>query len=365
MARELVIDRRADDFPDEETRLFWLSADYVADFDDRREALAQEAADNPEFLRFIRDRIAPPEGSGLNGSSVAGPGWNRLSVAQLAFVAEAFGGSWPASAPPADVARSDGRNVRGAMEFIENAISEISRRPSPVATEALQRLWTAGPQGYVDMAEQSLRRQLSNRRRSEYAASTIEELRAAVTESLPESIDDMRAWFADRIESLQERIRGGNTDMWEAYWDEDRPRCENFCRNRMIEHLAGQMPASIRLEPEARMPKGKRADFVLTRNKIKLPVEIKGQWHPKLWDAALDQLTAKYAVDWQSEGCGAYIVLWFGDVPERKLPPHPDDAGPPPTPEALRRMLEDHLPDARRSLIDILVIDVSRPNETK
>ena len=110
------------------------------------------------------------------------------------------------------------------------------------------------------------------------------------------------------------------------------------------------------------MPKGKRADMVLTRNAIKLPVEIKGQWHRDVWDAAMDQLAAKYAADWQAEGRGAYIVLWFGDVPDERLPPHPDGAGPPQTPEALRRMLVDRLPEARHAVIDIFVIDVSRPD---
>ena len=100
LVRELVIDRRANDPPDEETRRFWMSADYVADFDDRREALGREAADNPDFLWSIRDRIAPPERFGLNRSSAVGPGWNRLNVAQLAFIVEAFGGSWPANPKP-------------------------------------------------------------------------------------------------------------------------------------------------------------------------------------------------------------------------------------------------------------------------
>ena len=58
-----------------------MSADYVADFDDRREALGREAADNPGFLWSIRDRIAPPRGFGLNGSSAVSLGWNRLNVA--------------------------------------------------------------------------------------------------------------------------------------------------------------------------------------------------------------------------------------------------------------------------------------------
>ena len=361
MVRELVIERRASDHPDEKTRLFWLAADYIADFDDRREALGQEAADNPDFLWFISDQIALPKGVRLDGSSVVGIGLNRLSVAQLAFIVEAFGGSWPACTQPTDAARSDGRDAQDATEFIEDAISEISRRPSPEATEALRRLGCGGPRGYVEMAERLLQRQLSDRRRFEYAAPTVEELRAAVTEDLPESIDDLQAWFADRIERLQERIRGSNTDMWEAYWDGTRPRDENFCRDRMIEHLSRQLPASIRLEPEAHMPRGKRADFVLTRNELKLPVEIKRQWHRNVWDAAIDQLAEKYAVDWQAEGRGVYIVLWFGDT--RKLPAHPDGLEQPRTPEALRRMLKDRLPEARRALIDIFAIDVSRPDE--
>ena len=365
LVRELVIDRRADDHPDEERRLFWMSADYVADFDDRREALGREAADNPDFLWSIRDRIAPPRRSGLNGSSAVGLGWNRLSVSQLAFIVDAFGGSWPASPKPVGGTGGDGRDAQDAAKFIENAISEISRRPSSEATEALQRLRAAGPRGYADMAEQSLRRQLSTRRESEYAAPTVEELRAAMTKALPESIDGMRAWFADRIETLQERIRGSNTDMWEAYWAGARPRGENFCRDRMIEHLSGQLPDSIRLESEARMLGGNRADIVLIRNAIKLPGEIKGQWNRDVWDAAVDQLDAKYAVDWQAKGRGVYIVLWFGDVRKKRLPAHPDGLERPQTPEALRRMLEDRLPDARRSLIDIFVIDVSRRNEVK
>ncbi len=97
--------------------------------------------------------------------------------------------------------------------------------------------------------------------------------------------------------------------MWEAYWNGDLPKDEDFCRDRLIEHVSGLLPESIRFGPETRMPLGKRVDIAVTRNTIKLPVEIKGQWHREVWKAASDQLDAKYAVDWQAEGHGAYIVL--------------------------------------------------------
>ena len=181
------------------------------------------------------------------------------------------------------------------------------------------------------------------RRDHEYSSPTIDELHAVMANGLPETIDDMRAWFEDRIETLQERIRGGNTDVWEAYWEAGGPREEDFCRDRMIEHLSIELPTSIRLEPETHMVGDNRADYALTRNAVKLPVEIKGQWNRSVWDAIIHQLDAKYTVDWQAEGRGAYVVLWFGDVAGKQLPSHPDGADRPTTPEELRKMLIERI----------------------
>ena len=80
-----------------------------------------------------------------------------------------------------------------------------------------------------------------------------------------------------------------------------------------------------------------------------------------MWDAATDQLDAQYARDWHAQGRGVYIVLWFGDAPGKQLRAHPDGLDRPDTPESLRRMLEDRVPEEKRSLIRIYVMDVSRP----
>ncbi len=150
--------------------------------------------------------------------------------------------------------------------------------------------------------------------------------------------------------------------MWETYWKEENiPRPENFCRDRLVENISGQLPASIRFEPEMHMPGQRRADFVAIRNAIGLPVEVKGQWHPKVWSAATDQLDAHYTRDWHAQGCGLYIILWFGNVDRKDLPKHPDDLSPPDTPQELWQMLTDRIPEARRSQIDVFVMDVSRP----
>lgn len=351
--RELIIEVRDRTHPDQGTELLWMSAEYVVNLEECRPVLETTAAEHRNFIWIVRDRAIPR----------GGQPFERLFLDHLAFIVEGFGACWPNVQRPTSVTMGD-RNPWDASEFIRQTIYEIASLPSPGATEALQGLIERHAQSYLDIAKHALALQQRRRRDHEYSPPTIGELRAVVGNALPESVDDMRAWFQDRIETLQERIRASDTNMWEAYWDGDRPRGEEFCRDRMIEHVSMALPQSIRFGPESRMPQRKRADIALTRNAVKLPVEIKGQWHDDVWNAASDQLDAKYAIDWQAGGRGAYIVLWFGDAPDKQLHPHPEGLDRPRSPEALRRMLIDRLPDTRRAWIDIFVVDVSRPPKT-
>ena len=350
--RELVFDLRERPHPDDATRLLWLSAEFVVDLENRRPALAAAAAEHPEFIWIVRDRIAPESGQRFD----------RFSLRHLVFVVEAFGAQWPNVGRPTGVTMGD-CNPSDASEFIQHTIDAIASRPEADATAALQDLIANHAPSYTDKMKHALALQLKGRRDREYSSPTIDELRSAVTNGLPETVDQMRAYFADCIEELQRRIRGSNTDMWEAYWDGDQPRGENFCRNRMIDQIAGRLPPSIRFEPEMHMPRQKRADIAAIRNDFGLPVEIKGQWHREVWNAACDQLDANYTKDWRADGRGVYIVLWFGDAVRKKkrLWRHPEGLKRPETPEALQRMLVDRLPEERRFWIDVLVVDVSKP----
>ncbi len=347
--QELAVDFRERAHPDLATRLLWLSADYVVDLENRRSALANAAAEHPKFIWILRDRIV----------SQGGQRFDRFSIDQLEFIVAYFGEHWP-NTPRPSVTSGD-CNPWDASGFIRETVHAIASRPESEATVTLQGLIANHAPTYIDTMKHALALQLKRRRDQDYSTPTIDELRSAVTNGPPESIDQMRAFFADRIEELQKKIRGSNTDMWEAYWVGDRPRWETFCRNRTIEYISQQLPPSIRFEPERHMPRQKRADIAAIRNTIGLPVEIKGQWHRKVWHAACDQLDANYARDWQADGRGAYIVLWFGDVAGKHLPGHPDGLKRPETPEALKQMLVERLPEERRFWIDVFVLDVSRP----
>ena len=356
--RALILDRQSAVHPDRETTLLWLSADYAVDFERRRDTLLEAAANGRELIWFIRDRIAPDRRDRSESdqrSRVA-----RFSVAQISFIIEAFGRQWPRTEHPSSSMGLE--NPWDATRFVQYAIEIIGGRPTPEATGTLQTLIANHAPTYANGMKHMLHLQRRARRDFEYSAPTLAELRAVMSAALPENVDDMRAWFADRLEEFRKRIRGSDTNMREAYWnDSGNPRNEEHCRDRLIDHISWRLPESIRFGPETRMPARTRADIALTRNAIKLPVEIKGQWEKHVWNAVNDQLDALYTIDWQADGRGVYIVLWFGNIPGKNLPKHPDNLHRPKTPGELEGMLKDRLPEARRPLIDIFVIDLSRP----
>ncbi|MCB2048880.1 MAG: hypothetical protein KDE32_11735 [Novosphingobium sp.] len=140
-------------------------------------------------------------------------------------------------------------------------------------------------------------------------------------------------------------------------------------------NLAGMVgPELARYEvsriTEADMPENKRADLAYAKDQMQLPMEVKGQWHKDVWDAAMGQLDLQYLIDWRSEQRGIYCVLWFGDQPSatgRRLRVHPDALPASTTPQQMREILIERIPEARRPLIDVVVLDLSsgRPKDKK
>jgi hypothetical protein len=203
--------------------------------------------------------------------------------------------------------------------------------------------------------------QLRLRRDTDFLVPTFNAVKQTLSNGLPASIDDLRAMTLDHLNSIQEYVRDSDTDAWEAFWIGKKPKNENTCRHRLLDQLRPQMPTEVSFVPETLMPEGNRADIVVIYHAYGLPIEIKGQWHAKVWDAASVQLIEKYARDWRADDRGIYLVLWFGNVPGKNLPKRPGGLPAPSSPEQLRQMLIDGLPLADRARIDVFILDVSKP----
>ena len=198
-------------------------------------------------------------------------------------------------------------------------------------------------------------------------------LRQLLADGPPSNVDDLKSLVLEELMVAQKKLLGEDIDQVRDFWtDAGIPRDENRCRDRLAAIIG---PELVRYDvlrfTEADMPQNKRVDLAYAHGQTQLPMEVKGQWHDKVWDAANNQLDLQYLIDWRSEQREIYCVLWFGDQPSssgRRLRAHPDGLWPSKTPEEMREMILDRIPEARRPLVDVVVLNFTagRPtNKTK
>lgn len=249
-------------WPDIGALSFDLLALFVLDFDNRAAQLARVFDDNTDLIWLIRDLARWPGAQTLS----------RWSLSQLAFIVTVPGTRWPETPRPTGVTAGN-TNAWDASEFIRSVIFSIAGNPAPEATDTLQQL-VHGPAGsYKRIARRALAQQRQVHLDSEYAPPTVIHLQSVMTQGLPQSVDDMRAYLYDRLDTLQARMHAGNTDMWETFWANGKPGNETYCRNRLIDLISGTLPDPVRLVPEPLMPGQTRADIAAVRDSIGLPVD--------------------------------------------------------------------------------------------
>ncbi len=88
-----------------------------------------------------------------------------------------------------------------------------------------------------------------------------------------------------------------------------------------------------------------------------LVTEVKGQWHDELYTAASAQLHERYSIHPDAEQQGIFLAIWFG-VDEEVAGRKKHGIG---SAQELRLSIEAKLPQALRGLIDVFVLDVSKP----
>jgi hypothetical protein len=333
-------------------RRMWMSAAFLLDFERYKERLRNFFGSDRDHLWCLKEVLQPDR----HERRV-----HRVkSVPQLEFIILTFADKWPPVPHPSS---SWGTNHPwDATEFINSCIDAIGANPSEEATISLERIISCpAAEAYSDRINHTRALQRRLRRDTEFRIPTFDEVKQTLSNGLPGSIDDLKAMIMDRLELVQDYLRNGDTNAWEAFWANDKPKKENTCRDRLLDQLRPRLPSEINFLPEITMPEANRADLVAIYREYGLPIEIKGQWHPEIWNAASVQLIEKYARDWRADDRGIYLALWFGHVPRKNLPKHPRGLPRPTSPDQFCDMLTDKLTAAERTRIDIYVLDVSRP----
>ena len=201
------------------------------------------------------------------------------------------------------------------------------------------------------------------RRDAGYRPPGIEQVCQTLANGLPANAGDLTALLVDRLREIAAEVRTGNANDWRLFWNEGphrepiAPKHENSCRDALLHLLRERLPRGVDAQPEWQYANERRADVRVACGDFQVPIEIKKDSHRELWRAPREQLLAHYAQDPATDGCGIYLVLWFG---ANGAPPPPD--GPPPRSAGeLETRLSESLSAAGARRIVVRVINVGRP----
>lgn len=178
------------------------------------------------------------------------------------------------------------------------------------------------------------------------------------------SVENLRAVILEELRNYQKDLDGHDITTKSIFY-----HGEINIQNRVDENTATQRIAErlrLRLENqqvnimrEGYMKDNNRCDLVFSKlinGKTKiLPVEVKGQWHPKLYSAFDSQLERLYTIHPDADGQGIYLVLWFGkDEMVAKLKKHKINNA-----KELYLEIQKQMSEELKKRLDVFVLDLS------
>jgi hypothetical protein len=338
-------------------KLAWLAINVLVRFDAVKRDLAGIGARNPDFIWFLRDRLQLER----HGSTL--PNMPPIATAQSKWIISEFRAQWPSAIM---VGSSSGdTNPHDATDFLRGLINRMANDTSVEASDALQTLIEEPVDSYTDLIRHIAAGQRQKRAEEDFAPLPPRGLSQLLAEGPPSNIDDLKSLVLEDLAIAQKKLIGSDLDEIRDFWnDAGVPHDENRCRDRLAAMISPELTRyDVQRITEADMPTTKRADLAFARGQLQLPMEVKGQWHPDVWDAATGQLDVQYLTDWRSHQRGIYCVLWFGNLPSksgRRLKAPPKGLKRPKTVEEMRKMLIGRIPGARRAMIDAVVLDLTK-----
>ncbi len=337
-------------------RARWMAAGFVLSPETRSERVIVFTANSERRIREL---------AAFLGDSHDAPVWiDRLGTSGLQVLVRLTGVSFgPYTWPSGEAVM-----VTPAMEasdHVRRMINRLAESPTGDAGAALEAL--ASEESLVQWRDELVHardRQRVIHRDAAYRNPEIGQVCRTLNDGPPANAGDLAALVRDRLNEIGVRIRTGNDNGWRPYWNEQEhrrphePKHEDSCRDALLRDLRPRLPDEVDAQPEGRYANDKRADIRVACGDFNVPVEIKRHYHPQLRSALRNQLIAQYTTDPATGGYGIYLVLWFGEVTGRRIPPPPSGSRPD-GPDTLRARLEQLLTPDERRRISVCVMDVS------
>lgn len=344
--------QRPNPHPVAEQHLTWEAVRLLTDFESQAQRLENQAIDKNLLwelqTRSQRTRYVS-HGTPLVWSS-----------AQCTWVFANFRTLWPATGHPLGVSGGS-HNPWDATEFLHAIAQQLANDTTPEAVTALHALRNAPTDGYTEFLQSLCAQQQRKRCEQAYVPASLDAFASIAIDEPPQSIQDLQAWVLQELHIVQAKIRSNDVNSGRGFYaDDNTPYDEERCRDHLLE-LLRQGSDEVNYTPETHVADDKEVDITCAVGALRLPIEIKGQWHKNVWTAADAQLDRLYTPDWQAEGHGIYLVLWFGKQKTSKALKTLGKGHPTPTTaEEMQQMLTAQSNAAQSGRVAVVVLDVVR-----
>ncbi|MFU2325077.1 NACHT domain-containing protein [Pseudomonas sp. NFX98] len=288
--------------------------------------------------------------------------WPKLILSKVVAVLEAFIDKWPKVDLPSHWG-TDSPSEENAYRFLTEIVWLIDLDASDDAVRVIDRL-LADPK-FTDMHNdfKSIRAgKISQKARRNFEPPTPQEIVDRLDRDMVVNVEGLRQLVLQELQDFQKAINGGEFNSAYRFYDDGTHLNEVRATEIIAERLSLILkPQSIAITPEHQLKSANRSDFTATKliggTRRLLVTEVKGQWHRDLYTAAAAQLYARYSIHPDAEHQGIYLVIWFGrDVNVAGIKNRNIN-----TAQELKSSIEKTMPPELAGLIDVFVLDVSKP----
>ncbi|WP_218145979.1 hypothetical protein [Massilia timonae] len=311
-----------------------------------------------ETLLLLQDRS---ERIKYNGQSY----WPALDSGKIEAILDAFIDKWPKVVLPNSWG-SESPKEETAYRFLTEVIWSLNADVPDLAIPIIKRL--LADMRFADMHKdlKSIHAaQIRKKALSDFAPPSPHDIVSRLDRDAVVTVEGLRQIVIQELENFQKALDGGEFNSAARFYEKgerlDEVRATLIIAERLNLRLE---PQGIVVTPEHQLKNAKRSDFTASKviggRRRLLVTEVKGQWHKELYTAASSQLYERYSIHPDAEQQGIFLVIWFGTgEPVAGRTKHGIE-----TAQELKDSIEVCLPQEIRGLIDVFVMDVSRPNAT-
>lgn len=290
------------------------------------------------------------------------PYWPKLTLSKVEAILDAFFDKWPKVDLPSHWGTSSPKE-ENAYRFLSEVIWSINSADPDDAIFVLDRL--LADLRFADL-HKDLKSMHANQVRKialrDFEPPTPQEIVNRLDRDAVVTVEGLRQLVIQELQDFQNAIDGGEFNSANRFYEKgerlDEVRSTEIIAERLNLRLE---PQGISVTPEHQLKNENRSDFTATKmiggRRRLLVTEVKGQWHRELYTAASSQLHERYSIHPDAEQQGIFLAIWFG-VDEKVAGLIKHGIG---TAQDLKNSIERTLPPELSGLIDVFVLDVSKP----